>query len=204
MSFAPKPRAKPGKPTDTTELLDKMMDACKLPDAERRRLRALGNGQRVQRRPNAQQQAPRQYEDMLRGVALNPGIVTTRYTRTQAAITASLGPQGYDRPQFAGGPPARDNEAEKTALQMRMQYGKNAGLLGHASSAQLPPPPPPPPRVSEEAALHASISREIDERRNFISTMRAAGRGKEHEASIAAQIAERVDELKTVERLMRS
>lgn len=200
MSFAPRPKPKPKN--ETKELLDKMMDACNLPDAEKRRLRALGNGQRVAARGSAAPSRPRQYEDMLRGVALNPNIVTTRYTRTRAEVVASLGPGGYDRPQFGGAPRPRDNEAEKASLQMHMQFGKDA-----AGRSLAPAPPvaaPPAPRVSEEAALHQAISSEIDERRAFLDSMRAAGRAKEHEAVISAQIAERVQELKTVERLMKS
>lgn len=90
-----------------------------------------------------------------------------------------------------------------------MEFGKHAPPHASALSSsgrRAPPPqqPPQPKAQSEEAALHEAIGAEIEERRAFLEDMRACGRGKEHEGPITAQIAERVEELKTLERLMKN
>ena len=72
--------------------------------------------------------------------------------------------------------------------------GRSSGAAGSSASASA--------AMSEEARLHAAISTEIDERRDFLQSMRAAGKGKEHEANIGGQIAERMEELAKLERLM--
>ena len=49
--------------------------------------------------------------------------------------------------------------------------------------------------------MREAIVREIDERREFLENMRAAGKGKEHEAAILGQISERMADLKVLENL---
>ena len=47
------------------------------------------------------------------------------------------------------------------------------------------------------------VSAEIAERQQFLEQMRAMGKGEEHEGSIRLQVAERMSELGTLERMMR-
>ena len=47
------------------------------------------------------------------------------------------------------------------------------------------------------------VSAEIAERQQFLEHMRAMGKGEEHEAPIRLQVAERMGELGTLERMMR-
>ena len=72
------------------------------------------------------------------------------------------------------------------------------------SSSNIALPPAPKPRAaskSSEAALRDSIVAEIDERREFLEVMQAAGK-TEHEQAVRGQIAERLNDLKRLEKLM--
>ncbi len=60
----------------------------------------------------------------------------------------------------------------------------------------------PGPAESEESRMHRAIVEEIRERRAFLEEMTALGRAAEHEAAIRAQIAERMNDLRKLQRLM--
>ena len=102
-----------------------------------------------------------------------------------------------ERDQYGGGRPVVDRKVVVQQHQQRMEFGR-----------VLPEPPPPAeprgmpkPRAERpEDALRSSILAEIDERRQFVETMRAAGR-TEHEAAIKGQIAERLNDLKRLDAL---
>ena len=52
-----------------------------------------------------------------------------------------------------------------------------------------------------ERALRAQIADEIAERQEFLQSMRAMGRAGDHEAKITGEIAERLRDLKDLDRL---
>ncbi len=200
--------------SDTKKLLDDMMAASGLPDAERRRMRAAAEGKAVERRrppPNVLaaragggSAATQPYVDGLRGVPLNPRLCPTIGVRTQAGVLASVG-GSMERPQFRGARPGVNRDDEKMRLQNVMTYGRaELGQPEAGGGAGEQPAPPPARESSEEARLHAAISREIEERSDFLNSMRLAGRAQEHEGPIAAQIAERVEELRRLEAMMAS
>ena len=203
----PRPKPVTSYSGDTKKMLDNMMNASGIPQAEQRRLRAAVNAG-----PSAQLEARRRplpvgrvakYSDPLRGVAINPALAmrmggATR--RSQADIVAANG-GSLERPQFRGGPPVGDREASKEALQSFMQFGGRPPAARSSAAAAPAPPAAPPPRLSEEAKLRNAIVTEIEERQSFLESMRAMGRAAEHEQTIANQIAERMQELTTLDKL---
>jgi len=190
--------------SDTKDMLDKMMSASGLPLSEQRKLRnACAAGPSAQlppgRRPLPVGRKPK-YEDPLRGVAINPSIARSlpgASRRSQQDILAMNG-GSLERDQFRGGAPVKDREAHKEALQQTMAFGRE---LGPPTKARDPPPPLPKAKASQEQELRAAIADEIAERQQFLDSMRGAGRGGEHEATIEAQISERLADLATLDRL---
>mmetsp|Transcript_39237 Transcript_39237/g.103430 ORF Transcript_39237/g.103430 Transcript_39237/m.103430 type:complete len:209 (-) Transcript_39237:203-829(-) len=202
----PKPRKVTSYSQDTKSMLDSMMSASNLPLAEQRRLRAA-----VAAGPS-QQMAPRhkplpvgrkpQFQDPLRGVPINPSLARQlpggggrlMHSDILAAHGGSL-----EREQFRGGPERVSGAVRKEELQNLMTYGKK----------QLPPPSKPraapsqalEPARSEEASMRDAIANEIAERQQFLDSMHALGKGGEHEARIKGEIAERLQDLKTLDRL---
>ena len=197
-----------GYSKDTKQLLDSMMSASNLSLAEQRKLRAAcaaGPSAQLQpaRRPLPVGRMPK-YEDKLKGVPINPRIaqhLPGAVRRSQADILAANG-GSMEREQFRGGPQIADRDEQKQRLQNRMTYG----------TAELPPSSVPRAArscgmeasnstKSAEAALRDEIVGEIAERQEFLDQMRAAGCGAEHEQTITGQIAERMDDLRRLEKL---
>lgn len=194
-------------------MLDQMMASSGLPEREKRRLRAVTDGKPMPPRKGATNKSvpPSQlpYDNPLRGVPLNPRLCPTPTIRSKAGVLESVG-GSMERPQFRGARPGQDREAEKDRLANTMTYGQAqlpAAAAGPSASARLranKSSAPVPVDLSEEARLHKAICGEIDERREFLQSMRAAGRAAEHEAAIGAQIEERLGELAQLERMMAS
>ena len=202
-------------------MLDSMMSQSGLPLAEQRRLRAAvnaGPSASIAPRRGAQPAARRgpqpkgPYEDLLKGVPINPNLarqVPGARLRTKEEIVARNGGT-LERPQYGGGRPKVGGGLNKEQLQQKFEYGYVLGEQptvsdSSGSSIRLQPAAAsmPPPRVqrSEEDSMREAIVREIDERREFLENMRAAGKGKEHEAAILGQISERMADLKVLENL---
>ena len=190
-------------------MLDSMMSSAGLPLAEQRRLRAAcaaGPSAPIARRGGAAaarrgppQQQP--YEDLLRGVPINPTLarqIPGAKLRSKEAIVAANGGT-MERPQFGGAAP-QNRGLSKEALQQKIEFGYVLPELPSESNSSRHVALPPKPK-SEEDILRNQIVEEIDERREFLQSMRAAGRGKEHEDAILSQISERVADLKKLEEL---
>lgn len=204
----PRPQPVKAYSKDTKNMLDKMMKDVGLPQAEQRRLRqavAAGPSAPIARRrpgPASANAAPQhRYEDLLQGVPINPMMrLPGAHRKSQAAILREHGGT-MERDQFRGGLPAKDRTVMVTALQQQMEFGRT--LPGPSAD---PKPRPAPSRSmvpkSSEDGLRDSIVTEIDERREFLETMRAAGRSGEHESAIKGQIAERLNDLKRLDALM--
>mmetsp|Transcript_23619 Transcript_23619/g.60269 ORF Transcript_23619/g.60269 Transcript_23619/m.60269 type:complete len:117 (+) Transcript_23619:355-705(+) len=111
--------------------------------------------------------------------------------------------RGYERDMYSGGGRVIDRDRQKTELQDRMTYGRNAPTRVTSGDAPPAQPAPRPKPQSEAASLHAQVSAEIEERNQFLDSMRKMGRGEEHEHTIKAQVAERMEELGKLERMMR-
>lgn len=201
------PRAKPvtAYSNDTQKLLDSMMTQSGLPQAEQRRLRAAcqaGPSARLppaRRRPAAAATAkPAEYEDLLKGVPINPAMqLPGTHRRTQAMIVAENG-GSLERPQFRGGPRPVDRAKQTLALQQRMEFGR---VLPEPSSQSPATAQPMPPRAARpEQELRNKIVAEIDERQDFLHAMHSAGRS-EHDGAIKAQIAERLHDLERLDKL---
>lgn len=100
-------------------------------------------------------------------------------------------------------PPAHTRDDEKERLQDRIAYGDNApprDPLPARSSAQHTRIRPSEAKQVEELAQ--AISREIDERRDFLAEMSTLGKRGEYVAQINGEIAVRQQELKRLEKLM--
>jgi hypothetical protein len=203
MHLVPKPKPTTSYSKDTQKMLDKMMNASGLPQAEQRRLRAAcaagpSAPLAARRRPAGAAQA--KYEDLLQGVPINPAMnLPGAHRKTRAAILADNG-GSLEREQYGGGRPVEDRAAQVERLQQQMTYGR---VLGKPDGAVAAPKPQPKPVKRPEDDLRASIVSEIDERLQFVSAMRAAGK-TEHEDAVLAQIAERKHDLQRLDELARS
>merc|ERR1719409_332617 len=102
--------------------------------------------------------------------------------RTKEEIIARHG-GSLERPQYAGGRPQLNRGLTKEALQEKLAFGHvlseqqptarggsgGASKRGAAAGA------------NEEDSMREAILQEIDERKEFLETMRRVGKGKEHE-----------------------
>mmetsp|Transcript_4547 Transcript_4547/g.12434 ORF Transcript_4547/g.12434 Transcript_4547/m.12434 type:complete len:240 (+) Transcript_4547:126-845(+) len=106
-----------------------------------------------------------------------------------------------EREQFIGGRPAPDRAIEKDRLAQLMELGakgvkdlerqKAAQEAARLAAAQRRP-------VDPKEALIDELVSEIQERREFLEAMRAAGRAKEYEQTIRAEIQARMTRLKSL------
>lgn len=80
-----------------------------------------------------------------------------------------------------------------------MEFGHTLPSIPVASGSSIPPQPPPPRQCAEDS-LRSAIVGEIEERRQFLDAMGAAGKF-EHEAAVKAQIAERMNDLARLDKL---
>eukprot|EP01062_Namystynia_karyoxenos_P075152 TRINITY_DN7234_c0_g1_i1.p1 TRINITY_DN7234_c0_g1~~TRINITY_DN7234_c0_g1_i1.p1 ORF type:complete len:262 (+),score=101.88 TRINITY_DN7234_c0_g1_i1:95-787(+) len=75
------------------------------------------------------------------------------------------------------------------------------------SPPELPPVKPkprqPPTELESLRELFAEVEQEVQERREFLADMRRAGQGKKYEAQIKAEVAERVQQLRSIDRMIR-
>ena len=205
----PRPQPATAYSKETKKMLDSMMSASGLPLAEQRRMRAAcaagpsaSLGVRRNRQAAALASSNHQYEDLLRGVPINPRMALPgTHRRTQAQIIAENG-GSMDREQFRGGAPTRDRTVQKTQLQQRMEFGR---VLPEVSSSDAPAKPTSAPKTySAEDELRHSIMAEVEERQQFIATMRQMGKGAEHEEAIQGQIAERLRDLRRIDALAKA
>lgn len=119
--------------------------------------------------------------------------------------------EGYAREQFRPtlGKPQQPREQQKAALQDAYLRKGGAGGCACSSSAgtgcgsgRVPQANARPAVAqSDEAELHKAISAEIVERQQFLTEMRGAG-SYEHEAAVQAQVADRMADLRRLEKLM--
>ena len=72
--------------------------------------------------------------------------------------------------------------------------GPRHGRRAKQSGAQAAP-------KNEQEELRGQIADEVAERQTFLDSMRAMGKGAEFEAQISAQIAERMDDLRRLDKL---
>jgi len=120
------------------------------------------------------------------------------------------------REQFAGAAPGRDNDAEKDRLARRFEFAhlsrsehaarerQRAEVVAGRGPREPAPPPAPPGPSQEEDAMADAIMGEIGEREAFLEDMRARGAGGRYEAQVKAEVAARVNQLKTLrERALR-
>ena len=193
---------------DTQELLDRMMKTSNLPLYEQRRLRAAAAaGPQApmpppRRRPAATHtaQVQRPYEDLLKGVPINPAMnLPGSHRKTREQILHEHGGT-MERAQFRGAAPAPNRDQQKLALQQKFEFGYELPPLP-AEAATVAPKAPPPRARKEEDVLRDEILSEIAERRKFLEAMHTAGKGAEHEEAIKGQIAERLRDLKTLDAL---
>ncbi|KAG8458783.1 hypothetical protein KFE25_005210 [Diacronema lutheri] len=213
-----------GYSRETTELLSKMMAESKLTAQQQkvlhdslragRALPAAGPPPSAYRRERAPR-APAPtgpWEDRYRGVALNPTTTHGMGRKPQAAIVSDA--RGYARDAFSGGGDrVVDRERQKDELADLFAFGARApdhaggavaarrGSSSCAAKAFAAPPPARAPARTEAHALHEAISAEIDERNAFVADMRALGR-REHEATVRAEVAQRMADLRRLEVLM--
>ena len=194
-----------GVSKQTTDMLDSMMKKSNLPLSEQRRLKGMAttggtvaSAQPRRRAPPGTAQPALAYEDPLRGIALNPRLLSFNARRNGQQIAAAT--NGYQRDMFRGGGPAVDSARRTECLQNLMTYGE------HAPDRHAPKraPAPPPTLQGEAERLHEQVSAEIRERQEFLEEMRRMGRGAEHEQAIGEQVSERLGELKQLEAMMRA
>jgi hypothetical protein len=184
---------------DTKKMLDDMMKTSGLPLSEQRKLRAAAAaGPSARMHPAARKPTTVQpYDDLLRGIPIRPNMGLPGTRRTQQQILASHG-GSLERDQFRGGPLAADRAQQKLALQQQMEFGRALPDIPIATAEA--PPQPQPSRQSAEASLRSAIVGEIEERRQFLDAMSAAGKF-EHETAVKAQISERMHDLERLDKL---
>ena len=188
----------PGYSKGTTKLLDSMMADAKLNPQRQRELRqVMQHGARAAPRkqaPSAPNRRAVEYDDPLRGIALNPNLVYGHAKRSQTDIVREN--HGYQRPQFGGGARPTNRDAQKSRLQDEWKTQFKAPSTSTASAASQQQP-----ARSEAAKLHEQISGEIEERQQFVQQMRSVG-NTEHDETMRQQINERMAELAKVEKMM--
>ncbi|KAJ1640406.1 hypothetical protein T492DRAFT_832155 [Pavlovales sp. CCMP2436] len=117
---------------------------------------------------------------------------------------------GASRPDYSAYEPAplapyhaplKSREEQKERLQDRIAFGED-GTPDPAPQRLATQPGEPPSEATQLATLATAISREIDERRQFLGEMNALGKGAPLEAQIRGEIAERQQELKRLGQLM--
>ena len=115
----------------------------------------------------------------------------------------------FERPSAPKHRPTKSSDDKKDELALRNQFnGKTPQEIlsegGAAGAVNRRRPKPSSMTPAAEAAppstLRAQIQDEVAERQAFLDNMRALGRGDEHEATIAGEIAERLQDLKVLER----
>lgn len=191
---------------DTLATLDAMMKTSNLPLYEQRRLKAAAAAGPAapmplpRRRPQQQAQQRGPFEDLLKGVPINPRMqLPGAHRKSQLQILRENG-GSMERDQFRGGPPASNRDEQKLRFQQKLQYGYELGPLPSDAVSAPPQQLSALPRARrEEDVLREKVVMEIAERQSFLDTMRAAGKGAEHEDAIKAQIAERMRDLKTLD-----
>ena len=204
MSIPPPPKIH-SYSKDTKAMLDSMMSASGMSQTDQRRLRAA-----CAARPSAQLAPARKplpvgrkpkFVDPLKGVPINP-LVARQLPggggRVKQADILKAHGGSLDREQYKGGLPGTSSAVKKEELQNLMTYGvKQLPPPSHKrSDAPLAAAAPP-----AERALRAQIADEIAERQEFLQSMRAMGRAGDHEAKITGEIAERLRDLKDLDRL---
>ena len=131
--------------------------------------------------------------------------------RTKEAIAAA-NPRAPEPWTGRGVPRGRDNDAEKARLQRRMElHGKETlppprrlSEMARDGRELEPTPPMRKTRVQEMEEMFSAIVGEIEEREEFLAEMRELGRAERYEREIAAEVAERVNQLKGLDEALRS
>ncbi len=131
--------------------------------------------------------------------------------RTKEAIAAA-NPRAPEPWTGRGVPRGRDNDAEKARLQRRMElHGKETpppprrlSEMARDGRELEPTPPRRKTRVQEMEEMFSAIVGEIEEREEFLAEMRELGRAERYEREIAAEVAERVNQLKGLDEALRS
>jgi hypothetical protein len=95
---------------------------------------------------------------------------------------------------------------EKDRLAKLMEYdGEMPEELQEPAAKRAPRPCPPPPQPAELGVqeLFDSVLEEIQERKEFLAEMKALGQHKDIEAKVKQEIAQRVVELKKLDKLLK-
>jgi len=103
----------------------------------------------------------------------------------------------FEQPQAPPGRTYQSSDAKREELALRNQFnGRTPEEMLAEKKRSEPSPPPKPP-----SSLRQQIEDEVAERHDFLDHMKAMGRGAEHEARITGEIAERMQDLKALDRL---
>eukprot|EP00899_Mesostigma_viride_P000990 jgi/Mesvir1/10892/Mv11171-RA.1 len=103
----------------------------------------------------------------------------------------------FEREQYRGGPGGRNNEAEKERLaQVMERKGKTAAELEAMLGKPARPKAKGPVSLPTKDERIDELLQEVEERREFLEEMIAAGRGHLYEAKIKSEISLRLAELK--------
>ena len=138
---------------------------------------------------------------------------TNRPVRTAEPLTSNdTHPRAPEPWTGRGVPRGRDNDAEKARLQRRMElHGKETlppprrlSEMARDGRELEPTPPRRKTRVQEMEEMFSAIVGEIEEREEFLAEMRELGRAERYEREIAAEVAERVNQLKGLDEALRS
>lgn len=102
----------------------------------------------------------------------------------------------FEPPALPAYRPTRSGDERKDELATRQQfYGKTPQeILAEQPAARAPPRAPAP-------SLRNQIEDEIAERHDFLDAMQKLGQGREHEARIKGEVAERMQDLRRLEKL---
>lgn len=116
----------------------------------------------------------------------------------------------FERPKAPPGVPTRSSDEKREELATRNAFfGKTPeevlaekdGAPRHGRRSGQGSAPAGGAAKSEEEELRAQIADEVAERQQFLDDMRTLGKANEYEAQINAQIAERLDDLKRLDKL---
>lgn len=202
----------PAYSKSTQDLLQAMMGESKLTGHQQRALQAAmasgralpatGPPPSLYRREKAlpQKRDGGPWQDPYRGVAVNPSMTRGMGRKSQAHIVSDS--RGYARDAFAGGGELVDREQQKEDFVNRIALGAHAPKRGAAPAPAVEAAAAASaPLRSEVELLHEKVSAEIEERHAFVREMRALGQTR-HEAAVATEVAQRVQELRRLEQLM--
>lgn len=118
------------------------------------------------------------------------------HRRTEAEIRWQT--NDFELPEPPLHVPTQSSDDKKDELALRNQFHGKTPQEIIAEEPGLPRKPAPTPSAT---TLRGQIEDEVAERQEWLDRMKDLGRGGEHEGRIAAEIAERLQDLKALDRL---